>query len=320
MPFPRFTDAAILAARPPKNAVDPLRLRPYAFLVEPERTARGLVEDVATIFLTNRECPFRCLMCDLWENTTDETVPAGAIPAQIDYALARLPTAKHVKLYNSGNFFDPKAIPRSDLSAIAERVREYDTVIVENHPRLCGDSCGRFRDLIGTDLEIALGLETIHPDLLPALNKRMTLDDFERAVGLLVGDDIAVRAFILLGLPWVNEEEAAEWAIRSVEFAFSIGVGCCSVIPTRAKHGVLTHLERESAFRSPSLATLERVAEATVRLGRGRAFVDLWDAERLAACPDCAPRRIERMRTLNFTQRVPPAVTCDCSRDISVSW
>ncbi|MGC1275125.1 MAG: radical SAM protein [Planctomycetaceae bacterium] len=309
MSFPRLTDAAILAARPPKNAVDPRR--PYAFHIEPERTARGLVEDVATIFLTNRECPFRCLMCDLWENTTDVTVPGGAIPAQIDFALSQLPLARHVKLYNSGNFFDQNAIPRSDLPAIAERVREFDTVIVENHPRLCGEACGRFRNELGTELEIALGLETIHPDVLPALNKRMTLDDFERAVGLLVGDDIAVRAFVLLGLPWLDEAEAADWAIRSVEFAFSIGVGCCSVIPTRAKHGVLSQLERDGAFRSPSLVTLERVAEETVRPGRGRAFVDLWDAGRLTACSVCAPQRIERMRTMNFTQRIPPAVKCD---------
>jgi archaeosine synthase beta-subunit len=307
--LPRFTDAAILAARPPKHAVD--LARPYAFLVEPERTARGTIEDVATIFLTNRECPFRCLMCDLWENTTDETLPVGSIPAQIDHALERLPPARHLKLYNSGNFFDAKAIPRADLPAISERVHGFETVIVENHPRMCGETCSRFRDAIGTDLEIALGLETIHPDVLPALNKRMTLDDFERAVGILVGEDIAVRAFILLGLPWVCEQDAAEWAVRSVEFAFSIGVGCCSVIPTRAKHGVLAQLASEGDFRSPRLTTLERVAEQTVRLGRGRAFVDLWDADRLEACATCAPRRIERMRLTNFIQRVPPAVACD---------
>lgn len=307
--FTRFTEAEILAARPAKNAVDPLR--PYAFLVERERTVRGTVEDVATLFLTNRECPFRCLMCDLWENTTDETVPLGAIPAQINYALERLPPAQHIKLYNSGNFFDAKAIPREDFTAIARRVRNFDTVIVENHPRLCGDVCRRFRDQIGTDLEIALGLETIHPEILPALNKRMTLDDFERAVGLLVGDDIAVRAFVLLGLPWLSESEAVEWAIRSVEFAFSIGVGCCSVIPTRAKHGAMTHLQRDNHFRPPSLSNLEHVGDAIVSLHKGRAFVDLWDAEQFAGCPACAPRRIARLQTMNFTQRIPPPVACE---------
>ncbi len=72
------------------------------------------MEPVATVFLTNRECPFRCLMCDLWRNTLTETVPVGAIPAQIDHALLRLPPAKQLKLYNSGSFFDPHAIPPQD--------------------------------------------------------------------------------------------------------------------------------------------------------------------------------------------------------------
>src|SRR5687768_18538965 len=124
-------DEAILSARPAKNRVDPFV--PYAFLVEPERNASGRVEDVATIFLTNRECPFRCLMCDLWKNTTDEVVPPGAIASQIDYALARLPPARSIKLYNSGNFFDAQAIPPTDHAAIAERLRGFATVIVENH-------------------------------------------------------------------------------------------------------------------------------------------------------------------------------------------
>src|SRR5690242_17068687 len=108
-------DRSILAARGAKNRVDPLR--PFAFMVEPEPDESGTVEDVATIFLTNRECPFRCLFCDLWKNTTDETVPIGAIPEQIDYALERLPPAAHVKLYNSGNFFDKRAIPPEDYPA-----------------------------------------------------------------------------------------------------------------------------------------------------------------------------------------------------------
>src|SRR5207237_7383867 len=110
----------------------------------------------------------------------DESVPAGAIPAQIDYALTRLLKAQSIKLYNSGNFFDKQAIPPDDYGQIAARVRHFNTVIVENHPRLCGPPCVEFRELVGTRLEVALGLERIHPQVLPALNKQMTLDDFAR--------------------------------------------------------------------------------------------------------------------------------------------
>ena len=53
--------------------------RPQQFLVEQERAESGEVVSVATLFLTNRECPWRCIYCDLWKNTTTETVPFGAI-------------------------------------------------------------------------------------------------------------------------------------------------------------------------------------------------------------------------------------------------
>ena len=135
MIWPQITDQDILSLRPPKNRLDPWR--PYACLVEPERSAAGSLDDVLTVFLTNRECPFRCTMCDLWRNTLDERVPLGAIPAQIDHAIQTLPPARHIKLYNAGNFFDSQAIPPEDHAAIATKVRQFQTVIVENHPRLC---------------------------------------------------------------------------------------------------------------------------------------------------------------------------------------
>src|SRR5207249_2992287 len=81
-------DQWVLTRRPVRNPVDPWR--PYAFLAEEERAESGEVVRVAAIFLTNRECPWRCLMCDLWKNTLTETVAVGAIPAQIDYALTEL--------------------------------------------------------------------------------------------------------------------------------------------------------------------------------------------------------------------------------------
>lgn len=309
LPIP---DREIVAARPAKNAVDPRT--PYAYVVEPECSRDFRVEDVATIFLTNRECPFKCLFCDLWKNTTDERVPVGAIPDQIDYALARLPTAQHVKLYNSGNFFDPQAIPREDYAAIAERVRNFRTVIVENHPLLCGDACLEFRDLLGahTRLEVAMGLETAHPEILGRLNKRMTVEDFQSAAEFLRGGGIDVRAFILLNPPLLNESEGVAWAIRSLELAFDAGASCCTVIPTRAGNGIMDRLEQEGLFSVPRLESLELALEAGLALRRGRVFVDLWDIHKLFRCPDCGPSRADRLRRMNLTQGVLPGISCPC--------
>ena len=304
-----WTDRQILASRPPKQPTNPQQ--PYGFLVEQELGARGRVEDVATIFLTNRECPYRCLMCDLWQNTTDTPVPPGAIPAQIAYALEHLPSAQHVKLYNSGNFFDRQAIPPADYTAIADRTRMFRTVTIENHPRFCTSECARFRDLLGTDLEVGIGLETAHRETLERLNKHMTLGDFERAVDRLRQDDIGVRAFILLRPPFMEEHEGVEWAIRSIDYAFSVGVQCCSVIPTRTGNGALEQLHAAGLFSPPALASMETVLEEGILMDRGRVFMDLWDIERFYECAHCGPLRRERLHRMNLSQRTPPPVYCD---------
>jgi len=106
--FPDFKidTSWILDQRGKKNPVDPYK--PYNYFIERERTVSGIIEDIAAIFLTNKECLFRCLMCDLWKDTTDRPVPEGAIPTQIEYALSRLPYARHLKLYNNGSFLIKK--------------------------------------------------------------------------------------------------------------------------------------------------------------------------------------------------------------------
>ena len=333
MNSPVLSSDDILAARSQKNTVD--SRRPYAFLVEPEYSSNGCVEDVATIFLTNRECPFRCLMCDLWKNTTDERVPVGAIPEQIDYALSRLPAAKHIKLYNSGNFFDRQAIPPEDYEALAAQLNGveraarllenstkesrraacstgFETVIVENHPTLIGDDCLRFRDMIDGELEVAIGLETAHPGVLTRLNKQMTVDDFEQAVRRLTTEQIATRAFILLRPPFMTETEGVEWAIRSMNVAFDAGVRCCSLIPTRDGNGIMEQLKSAGDFDPPSLASLEEVHDAGLAMNRGRVFVDLWDIDKLFDCERCGPLRRDRLQQMNLSQQIQSRIECDC--------
>ena len=302
----------IIELRGPKNAVD--ATRPYAFLHERECMANGSVESFSTIFLTNRECPFRCLMCDLWKNTTNARVPVGAIPQQIEYALAQLPAAENLKLYNSGNFFDVQAIPAEDHAVIAKLAEPFRTVVVENHPTLTGQRCRDFQQIIGGRLEIALGLETAHSEVLARLNKQMTLTDFAQAVEFLLHTGISVRAFILLQPPGLAENEAVDWALRSIEYAFSLGVSCCSVIPLRAGNGAIDWLLGQKLIRLPRFAALEQVLREGLRLNQGRVFVDLWDARQFTDCESCSARRISRLQQMNLTQQFLPPITCELCR------
>jgi len=297
-------------------------------------------------------------MCDLWKNTLSETVPVGAIPAQIAFALAelstqreagfqsaasddahskrpcldsqaRMPALRQIKLYNSGSFFDPRAILAEDYPAIAERVSGFERVIVECHPALVGERCFRFRELLENrddksrrnqrekapaKLEVAMGLETAHPEVLEKLNKRMTLDGFRRAAEFLRKNDIALRVFVLVKPPFIlDEPEALHWAKRSIDFAFDCGATAVSLIPTRFGNGALEALAKHGEFAPPKLATLEAAVEYGIGLKRGRVFSDLWDLEKFSDCVECFEQRHARLREMNLRQVIlPPAVCAKC--------
>jgi radical SAM enzyme (TIGR01210 family) len=301
-------DRWIVGQRPARNVLD--AFRPYLYFNEDEPSHAGEVVAVNTVFLTNRECPWRCLMCDLWKNTLTETVPSGAIPAQIEYALSQLAPARHIKLYNSGSFFDPRAIPLCDYTGIARLVGGFERVIVESHPALIGENCLQFRDLLRGRLEVAIGLETVHPDVLRRLNKRMTLDQFSSAARWLGDHRIDLRAFILVKPPFLDEREALYWALRSLDFAFDCGATAASLIPTRGGNGAMEALAAQGDYAPPSLATLEASMEYGLGLQRGRVFADLWDLEKFSVCDACLPRRLARLREMNLGQTLLTPVSC----------
>jgi len=304
-------DRFVLKHRRAKIALDPHRA--HASLWEEEPDASGALVPTAVIFLTNRECPFRCVMCDLWTNTLDETVPAGAIPGQIRHALSRLAPSRQIKLYNAGSFFDPRAIPPEDDEDIAREIEGFDRVIVESHPAFLagmhGERCLRFRDMVSGQLEVAIGLETAHPEVLLRLNKKMTLEAFTRAAAFLRGNDIALRVFVLLSPPFMPAGEAVEWACRSIAIAAECGATACTVIPTRGGNGAMEALG--SAFSPPRLSDLEAVVQYGLTTTGMRVFADLWDVERFFDCA-CAGDHAARLRVMNREQRVPERVVCAC--------
>ncbi len=250
-------------------------------------------------------------MCDLWKNTLTHTVPPGAIPNQIDFAVSHLDVwPDQVKLYNSGSFFDAAAIPHSDYPAIAQSVAFAGHVIVESHPRLVGEKALRLRDLLSGSLEVAMGLETVHPEVFPRLNKRFSLSDFSKAAEFLQAAEIAVRAFILVNPPFLNEEDGIEWAVKSADFAFTCGASVVSLIPTRSGNGAMDALRESGEFSPPRLSTLETAQEQVLNLRRGRVFADTWDLEQFSQCPPCLEKRRQRLHIVNLTQQLQARVEC----------
>jgi radical SAM enzyme (TIGR01210 family) len=316
-------DHFVLSRRPGREPVDPASA--HALTVEDELGADRRVTPVATVFLTGRECPWRCVMCDLWRHTTIGDTPRGAIPRQVADARRVLATrdaaVETLKLYNAGSFFDPRAVPDADYDAVAVGLAGLRRVIVESHPALVGPRTGRLIDALrrraaadghAPTLEVAMGLETVNPDALDRLNKRMTVDAFRSAADRLHALGAAVRVFLLIAPPFIAPAAQDEWLLRSVDAAFASGAAAVSLIPVRSGNGAMDALATSGDFRPPTLADIER--SMTIARDRstatGRLFLDLWELPRFAACPHCLEPRRARLHAMNVHQRDEPPVPC----------
>lgn len=313
-------DRYVLQRRAPRPVHHPWRSQ--GFTVEAERCVNGEILPVATIFLTGRECPWRCTMCDLWRFTTRSDTPSGAIAGQVAAARSALesevPGIRSFKLYNAGSFFDPRAVPDHDYEGIAVALAGLAHVIVESHPGLVERGIDRLLRALRAagdpppTLEVAMGLETAHPGALEQLNKRMTVEMFETAAARLAARGVAVRAFLLIAPPFIDAESQEDWLVRSVDRAYAAGAAVVTLIPTRLGNGTMETLETAGLFAPPALATVERAAEVAHlrRPAQGRLFVDLWDFDRIAGCAACSDARRDRLHRINLWQRLEPPIVC----------
>jgi hypothetical protein len=156
-----------------------------------------------------------------------------------------------------------------------------------------------------------MGLETVHPEALERLNKRMTLQQFADAASRLRNNTIDLRVFVLVQPPFIHQDEGLYWAQRSLDYAFDCDATAVTLIPTRAGNGATDLLARAGDFSPPNLRTVEAALEYGIGLKRGRVFIDLWDIRQVAACAHCREQRISRLQTMNYSQSLGDPVGCE---------
>jgi radical SAM enzyme (TIGR01210 family) len=303
-------DRRIRSLRPPKARIDPYKA--HGSLLEEERRPRGRIERALTVFLSGAECPFTCSFCDLWRFTIDGPTAPGALTTQLEKVLDSVdrPVPDRLKLYNASNFFDERAVPSQDLTGIARLAAPFTAVTVESHASTIGAKTLAFARRIPGRLEVAVGLETIHPVAAAHLNKRLDLPRFDRAAGFLSEHGIDLRVFVLLGTPYVPVEESIAWTVRAVEYAVDRGASIVSIIPVRGGNGEMERLQALGEFTAPTLLQLEDTIDLCSHIKTAVVTADTWDLDRLPACEHCRTDRIERLRRLNQSGRAQPRLAC----------
>jgi radical SAM enzyme (TIGR01210 family) len=303
-------DRRIRNLRPPKAHVDPYKA--HGTLIEQERRPDGKIERTLTVFLTGAECPFTCTFCDLWTWTTDGPTVPGALTSQLRNVLQSVagPLPDRLKLYNASNFFDHRAVPTEDLSGIAALSGSFTGVTVESHVNTIGPKTLAFAGQIAGRLEVAVGLETIHPMAATQLNKRLDLARFDWTARFLSENGIDLRVFVLLGAPYVPAGESVAWTVRTVEYAVERGASLVSIIPVRGGNGELERLQALGHFAPPTLSQLEDALDRCLQFTNTVVTADSWDVRRLATCEHCRETRVERLQRLNRTGRAEPRIDC----------
>ncbi|MDP9202692.1 MAG: radical SAM protein [Gemmatimonadota bacterium] len=303
-------DRRIRSLRPSKAHVDPYTA--HGSLLEEERRPDTQIERALTVFLAGAECPFTCSFCDLWRWTIDGPTPPGALTMQLEIVLQALddPEPDRLKLYNASNFFDQRAVPPEDVMGIARLAAPFAAVTVESHANTIGSQTLAFARQIPGRLEVAAGLETIHPVAAARLNKRLDLARFDWAAHFLSENGVDLRVFVLLGAPYVRADESVAWTVRTVEYAVERGASLVSIIPVRGGNGEMERLQALGEFTPPTLSQLEEALDRCLQFTSTVVTADLWDVERLPACEHCRSERIERLRRLNVTGRAEPRIAC----------
>lgn len=295
--------AAWRASRPPKAAPDPFATP--AWLLEQERQPDGSRATSLTVFLVGRECPYTCVFCDLWQGTLDLDTPPGALPAQLDLAFAaarehhgappEAAPARLLKLYNASNFFDRRAVPPADHGAIAERCAGFSRVVVESHAKLLGPACPSFAARLEGELQVAIGFESAHPEVLERIGKGIEVADLRRAASFLRAAGIGLRAFVLIGAPFLERRERPEWTRRTCELALELGAEQVVLIPLRSSPGVFADLLASGAVELPDLAEIEETVALCAPLAAPRILLDTWDLPRLASSGEEAEPALRRL-------------------------
>jgi len=303
-------DRRIRSLRPPKPHIDPYVA--HGTVLEEERRPDGRIERALTVFLAGAECPFTCSFCDLWRYTIDGPTPPGALVAQLERVLSGVaqPLPDRLKLYTASNFFDRRAVPPEDLPELARLAAPFEAVTVESHASTIGPGVAAFACRLRGRLEVAMGLETIHPIAAAMLNKRLTSSRFDRAAASLREAGIDVRAFVLLGAPHVEPETSVEWTVRTVEHAAAQGAAVAAIIPVRGGNGEMERLAALGEFTPPTLTQLEDALDGCAHITSTVVTADSWDVEQFARCEACLAARKERLCRINVSGRAEPRVGC----------
>ncbi len=227
----------------------------------------GKLVDAFVIILRTRGCYWAqksgCSMCGYVSDCFTEVTEEDLLD-QWSKALEVYEDQPVVKVYNSGNFFDPNEIPPTAREEILKGLGERcDKLVVENLPQLVRKPLLEEATSYCANLEVAIGLETASDFVRDhCINKDFTFDQYVKAAQVARECNVGVKTYLLLKPPFLSEQAAMADVIASARAIDGI-TDTISINPTNVQKDTLVDwLYRRGEYRPPWLWSAVEVLRA----------------------------------------------------------
>lgn len=205
-----------------------------------------------------------CTMCNYGASTA---VSEDQMVDSVRRGLAALQSHGDMTLLlsPSGSMFDDREVPPRAREAIFRLAQEtrMRAILCETRADTVTETGLRELAALFDDREasIGVGLESANTWILKyCINKGLSLQDYRSAVVAARACGITSTANVLLGAPFLGEEECIADTVGSIRWALSQGVESCVVFPSHVKRYTLLHwLWQRDMYSPPSLWSLVEV-------------------------------------------------------------
>lgn len=224
-------------------------------------------------------------------------------------------------LYNEGNFFNEKELPREariDILKLIASEPNIKAVVLECLPEFITEKVlDETKNILGNKyVEIGIGLESADQLIRSVcVNKSFTLEKFE-STAALVNRYFNLLAYILVKPSFLTEAEALQDAIDATRYAFNHGVQVVSLEPLNiGEHAMSGALSRLGLYRVPWLWTVVEVAKEAFKLGEirvgGYQFAPRYE-NHAQNCEVCTMTVKDAIRKFNATNDIQYLSKLDC--------
>jgi len=279
----------------------------------------GEVVDAGVVILRTSGCEHSrnggCTMCGYNAESSDE-VTADDIAAQFRHSSKGLEDVRILKVYTSGSFLDDNEIPWDvggemlrwchdrGVHLLFESRTEYITE--ESLERVFG---------LHDSVEVAVGLESANDRVLRyAINKGMTVADYDRAAAIVKKAGARLRSYVLLKPPYLTESEAIEDAISTAKHAALSG-NTISLNPVNVQKGtVVERLWKSWSYRPPWLWSVVEVLNACTELDRKVVCDPTGGGRERGAhnCGACDDEALAAIRDFSLSQKMAKMQLGEC--------